>query len=233
MVGIATKINNDAQTTNVKFTASSDVSTQATANKNDNGGSNDTSYGGDLIIDTASYGPTTSRKWKMEDNSDDDTDDDEDTGDDYDEYVHAYSVNEKENKENNFGLLGQHHANNNALTKQSTYRRFHYDTDTTNRILEGKCGFTRKLCEDICNVKIQHNGLATSHRERKKQCVECNSIIHVIMNSELPNGYRQIPNVETLAFGYVIYGEKNVVEEELFPIENKYTSIESNHDSVE
>ena len=43
------------------------------------------------------------------------------------------------------------------------------------------------------------------------------------MNSELPNGYRQIPNGETLAFGYVIYGEKNVAQDELFPIDNKYT----------
>ena len=224
---VAVKINND-----VHVTASADVSTQATNATNTSAADNNTSLSGNLIIDTSSDGVTrTSRKRTREENDDDDDDDDDNDDDDDADDDKDYDDDDDDDDENKENIMSRQQRewckrniddveNNNKAEK---YRRFPCDSDTSTRIREGQCGFTKKLCDDICNVKSQHDGLVKTVREKKKQCIECDVVVQEIMTSQLPSGYRYIVNGEKLAYGYVLYGEKNVVQDELFPLDLKYT----------
>ena len=78
------------------------------------------------------------------------------------------------------------------------------------RVQSGRCGFTRKLCDEIYIVRHQHRGIASQKNNTHfpDQCSECISAVKVICTSTLPPYYQKYPKGEEYARGYVIYGTK-------------------------
>ena len=179
-----------------------------------------------IIVNCNSKPKTRKRKRIDEDNNDDEDDnddDDDDSSDDSDVSYHKEKndvfdqMSQQQQTSNHDNLCGYKGFNHPVQEEDDRIKRFtfHSDRDTLQRIINNKCGFTRKLCDEIDAVRWQHNGSTKLIGSDPVQCKSCYDVVQVIRSGVVPQYYKNCPNGDDSARGYVIYGSQLLTSSEV------------------
>ena len=111
------------------------------------------------------------------------------------------------------------------------YMKFESDSDSIRRIRNEQCGFTKKLCNEIYQVRNQHLAVDQTESILNLQCKSkhCKNVATTIVTSTPPIHAKPLPDGENTAYGYVIYGEKVYVETDLYATDDKQFNALRSH----